>query len=326
MKAPVLRPPVEAVLFGFERIGMVVRLAWLPIVLCFLLYAGAFVQFGGAGDFAFIAPAASEMAASGDASDRIRDIAERVASMQGGMGAGYMILQSTLLPLLASLILSCVYVAVTRASARADYEPPRLPFYFAIGGRELRYFAVRILYAIVAMLSGAVFFLGMAAALALGVALATPLEGAAKAVSIAPAAAVAVALLIAWIGILVRLLPVFPIAAVENRIAFGDAWRMTKGQALRLLASGVFFMAMLQATLLALLLIIILPAAIVFGLVAAIGYAAFGTASLVIFAPLALLAVPAIVAIVAFGVAAEAAFPARLYAYLSGCGEDCKIY
>jgi hypothetical protein len=324
MKTPILRPPVEAVLFGFERIGLVVRLAWLPIVLCFLLYAGAFVQFGG-GDFAVLASAASEAPAPGDSGARLGDLADRLAAMRDGPGAGFMILQSTLLPLLAGLILSCVYVAVTRASTRADYAPPRLPFYFALGGRELRYFAVRILYAIVAILSGVVFVMGIAAAIAFGVGAATPLEGSAKALAIAPAAAVAIALLAVWIGILVRLLPVFAIAAVENRIAFGDAWRMTKGQTLRLLASGVFFIAVLQATVIAFALIIFLPAIVALGLLAAIGYGVLGAASFVVFALLALVAIPAFIAIAAFSVAAEAAFPARLYAYLSECGEQCKI-
>ena len=49
MKLPVLRPPLEAVLFGFERIGMVIRIAWLPIVIVILLYGGALALLAGAG-------------------------------------------------------------------------------------------------------------------------------------------------------------------------------------------------------------------------------------------------------------------------------------
>ena len=41
---------------------------------------------------------------------------------------------------------------------------------------------------------------------------------------------------------------------------------------------------------------------------------------------LAIVLIPATIALASFGLAAEAAYPARVYAYLTGCGDDCRIY
>jgi hypothetical protein len=312
MKTPILRPASEAVLFGFERIGMMIRIGWLPIVLSIGLYAASFLLLVGSGGFPVI-----------DASGDPEAVFEGLLSSPGF--AGFYFLQASVLPLLVSLILSCVYVAATRAATLAEYEPPRLPFYFALGGRELRYFVTRILYALL-IIAATVAIGGVAAAVILAaIAGGQGVDGQAKALVIAPAAALGVALFILWMWVLLRFLPVLPIAAVENRISFGDAWKMTKGNFWRLLFSGALFLAIMQGVLWVFILAIALPSVVIVGLFAAIGYGFAGESALLVFGLLALVAIPAMIAFAAFGVGAQAAFPARIYAYLSGCGDDCKI-
>jgi hypothetical protein len=320
MKTPVLRPPVEAVLFGFERIGMVIRIAWLPIVLSVGLYVALFYSLMGGEALGGIDWSAADPSLATDPSIALKSIVAHENFAQ------FYLLNSLVLPLLVSLILSCVYVATTRASTLADYEPPSLPFYFALGPRELRYFVVRILYAILIVVTG-VIFLGLIAGVVAAVAAVTgSIDAETNPLVIAPGAAVAIWLFIVWVWIVMRFLPVLPIAAVENRIAFGDAWKMTKGNFWRLVVSGLFFLALLQGVIFTLILVIFVPAALILGLVGAFAYSFAGAASFAVFALLAVLAVPAFIAIGSFALAAEAAFPARLYAYLSDCGDDCKIY
>ncbi len=314
MKTPVLRPPLEAVLFGFERIGMVIRIAWLPIVLSLALYAVTFYALVGGEVLGDINWTASEPDAA----------LERIMAHEGF--AQFYLLQSIVLPLLVSLILTCVYVAITRASTLAEYEPPSLPFYFALGPRELRYFVVRILYAILIIVSAVIFFGLIAGAVAAVVAVTGSIDAGANPLVIVPGAAVAIWLFLVWLWIVMRFLPVLPIAAVENRIAFGDAWKMTKGNFWRLVVSGLFFLALMNGMIFVLVLIIFAPAVLILGLLGAFASGFVGAAGFALLALLALLAVPAFIVIGSFGLAAEAAFPARLYAYLSGCGDDCKIY
>jgi len=312
MKTPVMRPVTEAVLFGFERIGMVIRIAWLPIALVIALYlmiASSF--FGGISSLPDL---------SGD---------DPEDAMQSILGAGglyrFYILQFTLMPIATTLILSCVYVAITRASTLADYEPPRLPFYFALGPREFRYFIVRILYAI---LTAVVVVVAGGLGAAVGVLGLNGVAGAdfqMAALVIAVTAAAILALAIAGLWVIVRFMPVLVIAAVENRISFGDAWKMSKGNFWRILLSSAMFVAMLQGALTVLILAVLVPAGIIIALVAALGFGLAGPAAFGVFALFALIVIPVVIAIAAFGVAAQASFPARLYAYLSGCGDACKI-
>lgn len=313
MKTPILRPATEAVLFGFERIGMVIRIAWLPIVVAIGVYAGSFFMLLGASAFDNLPVSV----------DHPEQTVEAILKSPGF--AAFYALNSILLPLLVSLILSCVYVAVTRASTLAAYEPPNLPFYFALGPREIRYFIARLLYVVLIILVTIAIAAAGAGVAALAIGGIEAAEGQAKALVIAPAAAIGVWLALVWLWVLLRFLPVLPIAAVENRIAFGDAWRMTKGNFWRLLMSGAMFIAMLQGLLFVFVLAIVAPAAIVLGLIAAFGAGFVGPAALVVMALLVLVLIPGIIALAAFGLAAQAAYPARIYAYLSGCGDDCKI-
>ncbi len=320
MKTPVLRPPVEAVLFGFERIGMVIRIAWLPIVLSIGLYVASFCALVGGEVIGNVDWSAADPSLATDPSIALKSIVAHESFAQ------FYLLNSLVLPLLASLILSCVYVATTRASTLADYEPPSLPFYFALGPRELRYFVVRILYAILIIVTAVIFFGLIAGVVAAVIAVTGSIDAGANPLVIAPGAAVAIWLFIVWVWIVMRFLPVLPIAAVENRIAFGAAWKMTKGNFWRLVVSGLFFLALMQGIVTTLMLVIFVPAVLILGLVGAFAYSFAGAASVAVFALLAVVAIPAFIAIGSFALAAEAAFPARIYAYLSDCGEECKIY
>lgn len=313
MKLPVLRPPLEAVLFGFERIGMVIRIAWLPIVIVILLYGGALALLAGAGlnasDFSSDDPESALEAAFGS----------------GGFVAGYILL-TTVMPFAAMLVLSCVYVAVIRAATFTDFEPPSLPFYFALGGRELRYFITQILYGILISISAVIMIGLVAGAIGLTALAADAIEGQVKALIVAPGAAVSIWLVIVWLWIVVRFLPVLPIAAVENRISFQDAWALTKGNFWRLLISGALFISILQGVVMILFVLFFIPAALVIGLLAVAGFGVVGALSFALFALLAIVLVPATIALASFTLAAEAAYPARVYAYLTGCGDDCRIY
>ncbi|MEM8771534.1 MAG: hypothetical protein AAGD92_07790 [Pseudomonadota bacterium] len=314
MKTPVLRPAIESVLFGFERIGMVIRVAWLPLVVAIGLYV---VSFGLLVGFADVQGWKIET----DGFD------ELFATVVGSAGlVTFFVLQSTILPLIVSLVLSCVYVAVTRASTVADYEPPSMPFYFALGARELRYFAARLLYGIIISIAGAI-FLGLGfVAVAAGIAGAEALNGYAKALTIAPAAALALAAFFLWLWVSLRFIPVLPIAAVENRIDFGAAWNMTKGNFWRLAVSGLFFLTLLEGMVWALLFLFFLPALIVLALIGGLLFSVAGPAGFLIIGLIVVVLLPAVIAIAAFTLAAEAAYPARLYAYLTDCGDRCKIY
>lgn len=313
MKTPIMRPPLEAILFGFERIGMVIRIAWLPIVLVILLYAGSFVLLAGAG------LSTADISASGP-EEAIEALVEN-----GGFVAGYFAF-SIIMPFIAMLLLACVYVAVMRAATYSDFEPPSLPFYFALGSRELRYFATQILYGIIIGVSAFVTAGLVFGAIGLTAVATEALDGQAKALIAAPGAALAIWIVLVWLWIVLRLLPVLPIAAVENRISFGDAWAMTKGNFWRLLISGALFVSVLQGVVIMLLIIFFIPAAVIIGLLAVVGFGVVGPAAFALFVLLALFLIPAIIALASFSLAAEAAFPARIYAYLSGCGEECRIY
>lgn len=314
MKTPILRPATEAVLFGFERIGMIIRIAWLPIVLVIGLCAGFYIMFAGA------SPLDMYDIRSGDPEDMVEALI-----MSEGFTSFY-ILQATLLPLLASLIFSCVYVAATRASTLTDYEPPNLPFYFALGGREIRYFAARLLYTILIIVATVVI-----GAVGAGVAILTmgvwqsAAGGAGEAVIVVLGGAAVVWLVIVWLWVVLRFMPVLPIAAVENRIAFGDAWRLTKGNFWRMLLSGALFLAVFEGVVIVCILALVLSLGLVFGLIGFVATSLFGSGGLVVLAPLVLIALIAVIALAAFGLAAQAAWPARIYAYLSGCGEACRI-
>ncbi len=302
-RLPILRPATEAALFSFERIGTVLRLAWFPVLLTIALFALAFHNLVGLDFFKSI------------------DFANPDATLDGVTlppeFLTFLNFATTSLSVASALILSCVYVAMTRAAAGAGYEPPQGALFIALGGREIRFFLVRILYAMI-LLAAIFAATGVGAVVALGAArVAEGLDGAMKAAAVAPAAAIAIALVVAVMVVALRFVPALPIAAIENRIAFGDAWRMTKGNVIRIALSGAMFAVILQGVVIVLLLAILLPAGIVLGLLAAFGYAFAGPPSLAILALLAVFLVPGVIALAAFALAAEAAWPARVYAYLS---------
>ncbi len=313
MKTPILRPPLEAVLFGFERIGMVIRIAWLPIVIVILLYGGSFALLAGAG------------LSAGDFTSGDPEEAIEAAFENSGFLATYALL-TMIMPFVTMLVLSCVYVAVIRASTFADFEPPSLPFYFALGPRELRYFVTQLLYGIIIGVTAVVMAAFVAGAIGLTAVASEAVDGQAKALIVAPGAVLAIWIFLVWLWVVLRLLPVLPIAAVENRISFGDAWALTKGNFWRLLISGALFLSILQGVVLILFVMFFIPAAVAIGLLAIAGFGVVGPAAFALFALLALVIVPAIIALASFTLAAEAAFPARIYAYLSDCGEACRIY
>lgn len=225
MKTPILRPATEAVLFGFERIGMAIRIAWLPVVIVIGLYTVSFARLVGFGSLDPVD------IFGGDPQQAIQSLASSPDFV------AFCVWQGTLLSLLASLILSCVYVALTRASTLADYEPPKLPFYFALGGRELRYFIVRLLYALLIIFATLILAAAGAGVAAFAAAGFGAVEGEAKALIVAPTAAVGVWLFLVWLWVLVRFLPALPIAAVESH----RLWRRLEDDQGQFLAPPAFW-------------------------------------------------------------------------------------
>lgn len=318
MTLPMLRPALEAVTFGFERIAMMVRLAWLPIALVIGLHVAVGVWLSttfGVADLA--ATAHMDTEAGPDLDFSVVDVS--------GADVGLGLLAVFGLALGSIALFSPVLVAATRAASRSDYEPPSGPAYFVFGPRQVRYVVVQLGYGMLLVTLLAVFG-GMAALVGVGcVAAATEMSG-----PLAPllgatgvGAAVAITLTGVWIGL--RFLPVLAIAAVESRIAFGAAWAMTKGNFWRLLLSGLFFVQILQGSIAVVFIAFVVPVVAMTALLATAISGFVGPAVAILVAIAALVVLPAIIAVAAFTLGAQAAYPGRVYAYLSGCGEDCKI-
>ena len=121
-----------------------------------------------------------------------------------------------------------------------------------------------------------------------------------------------------WVWLSLRLLPAPSIAAVENRIDFGAAWAMTKGNFWRMIGAGILFIFIYQAVVSVFFLVALIPGAMIFGLIFAAGAALGDIIAMLGLFVMALVGAGLLIAIVAFGMAAEIAFPARIYAHLAG--------
>ncbi len=320
MKLPMLRPVLEAVTFGFDRIGMMIRIAWLPIFLVIVLQIGAGAMICDAFGV-FDAGDAIDLDAAGQPRIDIENIEVNV----NAAAIGAAIFWSIVVGFGTVLLFAPVLVAATRAATRGDYEPPAGPAYFAMGPRQVRYAIVQIVYGLLLLALGAVFG---TAAIGVGVgsaALAVEMESQLSPLfaSTGVSAAIAIAIIGVWIGL--RFLPVLAIAAVEDRVSFGDAWAMTKGNFWRLVLSGLFFLQILQAATAVLFIAFIAPVLVVAALIAGAVSSLIGPAAFILVAIAALILLPAIIAVAAFNLGAQAAYTGRVYAYLSGCGDACKI-
>lgn len=327
MKLPILRPGVEAVVYGFERIGMAIRIGWFPILLVLIAYGAILALAGGA----FVA---SDIGEAGQTTRiEVEDMDDFEVAVEeffedgpgAGLMAGFFVLWA-LGPFIALVLLSCVYVAITRSATHSDYEPPSGPVFFRLGGREFRYFAARVLYSIISAVIMIFFGLLAVGTLGLGIAGAEGIGGSfgVSVGSVGGAAALIIGYLGVWFAM--RFLPALPIAAVENKIEFGEAWKLTKGTIFRLPLSGFFFVALNAAVGYALLILIFLPVLIILGLIGGIGAGLTGGFSFAVFALMIPIGIAGVLAVSAFSVATEAAFAARLYAYLTDCGDECRVY
>ncbi|MEM9168131.1 MAG: hypothetical protein AAGC56_00625 [Pseudomonadota bacterium] len=315
MKTPMLRPVVEALVFGFEQIPTVIRIGWFPLLLAIIIPTVAFSTLCG--------PTCSpQIVVEGEGDPEI--IAEAVGEALEAINPVLLVSCAVIVGLIAELLVAPIMVVVTRAATRADYTPPRGPIYFALGPREIRYVLVQLIYGVIIAVLVTVF--GGLAALAIGGGVAAMEEtgGAAGGFALGAGALAALALGLVGLWLALRFLPVLAIAAVDNRIDFGGAWAMTKGNFWRLAISGLFFINLLSVATMVFFLVIILPVALVLLLASAALSALLGAGAFVLMALLALIALPAGIAVICFSVAAEAAYPGRIYAYLSGCGDECK--
>ncbi|MEO1015456.1 MAG: hypothetical protein AAFX08_09755 [Pseudomonadota bacterium] len=320
MKLPMLRPVLEAVTFGFDRIGMMIRIAWLPILLVIALQIGAGAMicdsFG-----VFDNAEVIDLDALGEPNIDLDEIDIQVDP--GSVGGAFLWL--LVVGLGTVLLFAPVLVAATRAATRDDYEPPSGPAYFAMGPRQVRYAIVQIVYGLLVLLlavlfGGAAFTVG-AGAVAVAVDMESQLSPLLASSGIT--AGIAIAIIGIWIGL--RFLPVLAIAAVEDRIAFGDAWTMTKGNFWRLVLSALFFLQILQGATYVLFIVFVVPVLVIAALIAGAISGLIGPAAFVLVGLAALVLLPAVIAVAAFSLGAQAAYPGRVYAYLSGCGDDCKI-
>lgn len=300
-----MAPPLEAIQFGFNRIGMVLRIAWLPYLLVIGLYIGAvaLLTIAGAG---------------------LDGIAE--SDFDGGFdlvapGVGAVILFIGMV-LLGGVILSCISVAVTRAAAEDGYTPPGGWAYFALGPREVRYFVVQLLYGILASVSMLVTVGVIFALIALIAVASEPLEGESKLFIIGPGAILILLSFLTWLWIVLRFALVMPIAAIENRIAFGDAWAITKRNFWRLVVSGLIFSVVLQAVIFFAFVALLLIGLFVFGVFAAMAAVVWEPIGAIGVLASFLIGVPAYFAIVAFAFGAQLAYYALVYKYLRDPAAD----
>ena len=305
MKTPVLRPAVETIVFAFENIVSIVRIGWLPFFLAMLLYVASFVLFLG--------PQLVGLGTGYEASGIIID------NLPGSAGfLIFCITQLTLLPYAAMLLLACVYVAINRAAVEEDYSFPSGVLFFRLGPRELRFFLAQLLYGLfIGVCVSVVIAILLALAALAGTAVDAVDEGA-QIFIITPVVMLAIWVFLIGLWLILRFLPVTAIAAVENRIAFGDAWAMTKGNFWRIIGAGVFFFFLYQAVVLAAVLMSTIPALFVMGVFFSAG-AAFGDfVAIAGFILMGIVGVLVLVAFIAFAASAEISFPARIYAHLSG--------
>ncbi|MEL6370395.1 MAG: hypothetical protein AAFY84_05790 [Pseudomonadota bacterium] len=326
-KLPFLRPGLEAILFGFERIGMIIRIAWLPLLLTFAVIAGMIGFFMvDTGAFDRVYEAMEVVAEEGEDGLETFEVELEDAFIDDAEFIGAYFVFNVVMMVVPLILMACVYVAVMRAATLAAYEPPTLPFYFALGGRELRYALVTLLLIVLVFVIMIAMFALIGGVTAGGAAIADTFGIVESPIFAAPMAAIVVAIVIAALIIGVRFLPVLPLAAIENRISFGDAWRLTSGNSFRLLIAGAFFLAMLQGTLFVVFLMVFIPTLIVLAIVGSLAAAISNIlAGIVVFIGV-LIAIAGFIGFAAFSVGAQSAFPGRVYAYLTNCGEDCKIY
>ena len=268
--------------FAATNIGLLLRVAWLPVVASL---AGSALIFGAFG--------LTDLAALQDDAMPAEPDAELMA-------LGY------LLSFVGMLLFVPGFVIVTRKAA-GGYAPPRGPFAgFRFGGRELRVIGAAILWYLLfvafyiaavlvfAVLGGGFFALAMSGESAM----------------IGMGLVMVIAMLALFGGLIflfVRTMLFVPMAAVENRIALGDAWRATRGNFWRLLAVGLVLYAALTG---------------IYLVFAIIGVALFGIGGEAALAPgiavLSLLAIPAYL----FAYPLFLAFPGRAIAALRPMRED----
>ncbi|MEL7487339.1 MAG: hypothetical protein AAGJ87_09020 [Pseudomonadota bacterium] len=326
MKTPMLRPVLEAVTFGFERIGMMIRIAWFPIVLTVALHIALFSLFVDVSAFSDVNIALEEATNDVDINVATEEeleqaLEEAFADFDGADIAG-LFFASIIASLLSMLIFAPVLVAATRASTLADYEPPSWPIYFAIGSREVKYVVVQILYSILITVI-AVVFGGLAIASLAGMAaFLESIDGPIRLLIATGGAVFGAGFVFLGVWLALRFITVLPIAAVENRIDFGAAWRMTAGNFWRVVLSGLFFINILPAATGVLFIAMVAPAVVILLLASSVLSSVAGPMAFALVGLAVLFLVPAVIAVASFSLGAQAAFPARLYAYLSGCGDD----
>ena len=220
--------------FAAKNIGLLLRVAWLPVVVSM---AGTAFVFGSVGLTDF------ESLASG------------VPTQPNGslMALGY------LLSLAGALLFVPAYVIVTRKAA-GGYEPPRGLFAgFRFGKRELRVIGAAILWYLLFL----VIYLAFALVIAMLVGGMVAMSGEGGFVAVGALSVVLmIALVLGLIFFAVRTMLFVPIAATENRVALGDAWRATKGNFWRLFA----VVLVLYAVLTGIYLVFAIAGAAIFGI------------------------------------------------------------
>jgi hypothetical protein len=308
MKLPILRPAVEAIVFAFENIISIARIAWLPVLLVILLYCMSF--------FAFLGIGVGDVIGGGEGIDATMERAF------GGPGLfGFYIAQFTVLPVVAMLLLACVYVAIIRAAVERDHAFPSGIAFFQLGVREIRFVLTQILYGLFIGVSAFIMIVILAATAWLTSAAIEAVDSAAQFLIIAPVVVLVVFVFMIWLWLVLRFLPVTAIAAVENRIAFGDAWSMTRGNFWRIIGAGLLFIFLYQAVVTVFAIVAVIPGLLVAGIFFSAGAALGEVIAVIGLVFLVIIGAIFLAALIAFGAGAEISFPARIYAHLSGRAE-----
>lgn len=207
MKLPVLKAFAAALAYFFTHILTIVRILWLPLLL--MIAATVYVM----PDYLQSAMAASALEGEPDPAQAL----SLVGSMLATMG---------LLLLVAAIAYPMMISGLLRHIVRG--ESPSLPFYLRYGADEFRILLTFILLIIMIMIVYIVGAIGVFAVTAALVAISPKVGG-------AIAGLVAIALVVALIWFLLRMSLAFPATIGARKIGIAESWRVTKGNAWRLL-------------------------------------------------------------------------------------------
>ncbi|GAB4540137.1 MAG: hypothetical protein Tsb0010_18190 [Parvularculaceae bacterium] len=326
-KLPVFQTVGESLTFGLFHIFTVLRLAWLPMVLTFVVWFAALVLVFGSGIMAVLTAGVAEGFAGKDV---LEQIIEGMAWETVGLGFGAVAILAYLTAALVTALLAGSYsVPIFRLAAIGD-APPRGIFNLRIGPPQWRYLAATVIQIVLILIPVAAIVAGAFTLAALAGDGFGPLfneilnDGESYSEVTGPAgwgiAAIAIIGVIFVIWLVLRLFTFLPATAAEDRIALGSAFSMTGGNVWRLLGAAIIYgiaLALISFALeMALAITALIGGALTVAIVAAFAGGGAGAAGAIL-GPLGVILITALyILYFAYSLGVQLAFPAVAYKYL----------